>query len=81
MRTEVEVLGFCCRLFSKFYSRKMQELNETGLHNLSALFLVLAQTVDLDEAVRCVVKTQVSILLCTVLQINEYMLINYSCIE
>jgi hypothetical protein len=37
------------RLFSKFYSRKMQELNENGLCNVTSLFIVLAHVTDLQD--------------------------------
>jgi hypothetical protein len=37
------------RLFSKFYSRKMQELNESGLCNVTWLFIVLAHVTDLQD--------------------------------
>jgi len=40
-----------CRLFSKFYSRKMQELNEAGLNNVTVLFVVLAHVTDLQDTV------------------------------
>ncbi|XP_033118529.1 protein MMS22-like isoform X2 [Anneissia japonica] len=38
------------RLYSKFHSRSMQELNNNGLSHFISLFLVLAQTVDLSDA-------------------------------
>ncbi|XP_025098839.1 protein MMS22-like isoform X2 [Pomacea canaliculata] len=37
------------RFYSKFHQRRMQDLTETGLHNLTCLFLVLALCVDPEE--------------------------------
>lgn len=39
------------RFYSKFHQRRMQDLTETGLHNLTCLFLVLALCVDPEEVV------------------------------
>uniref|UniRef100_A0A665UNA8 Protein MMS22-like n=1 Tax=Echeneis naucrates TaxID=173247 RepID=A0A665UNA8_ECHNA len=37
------------RIYSKFSSRKMQELSETGLNNFLLLFLVVAHQVELED--------------------------------
>ncbi|KAK7494297.1 hypothetical protein BaRGS_00014400 [Batillaria attramentaria] len=37
------------RFYSKFHQRRMQELTETGLHNLACLFLTLGLCVDAEE--------------------------------
>nr|XP_046256246.1 protein MMS22-like [Scatophagus argus]XP_046256247.1 protein MMS22-like [Scatophagus argus]XP_046256248.1 protein MMS22-like [Scatophagus argus] len=37
------------RIYSKFSSKKMQELSETGLMNFLLLFLVVARQVDLED--------------------------------
>lgn len=38
-----------CRLYSKFSSKKMQELSEAGLMNFLLLFLVVARQVELED--------------------------------
>ncbi|CAN8017827.1 unnamed protein product [Ixodes persulcatus] len=40
------------RIYSKFHTKKMQELTEMGLQNCSLLFLVLALSVELEEVVK-----------------------------
>ncbi|XP_070189222.1 protein MMS22-like [Littorina saxatilis] len=40
------------RFFSKFHQRRMQELGETGLHNMTCLFLTVALCVDAEEIAR-----------------------------
>jgi len=43
--------GICFRFYSKFHSRRMQELSETGLNNLTTLFLSLTYVVSLQDLV------------------------------
>ncbi|XP_076467169.1 protein MMS22-like [Babylonia areolata] len=40
------------RFFSKFHQRRMQELQETGLHNMTCLFLTVAVCVDTEEVAK-----------------------------
>ncbi|KAM7292757.1 protein MMS22-like [Ixodes scapularis] len=40
------------RIYSKFHTKKMQELTEMGLQNCSLLFLVLALSVEVEEVVK-----------------------------
>lgn len=40
------------RITSKFSAPKLLALNETGIHNLSSLFMTLALTTNLSESVR-----------------------------
>ncbi|XP_048577943.1 protein MMS22-like isoform X1 [Nematostella vectensis] len=37
------------RFYSKFHKRRMEELNETGLHNFISLFLTLSSVADLED--------------------------------
>jgi len=42
----------CARIYSKFHAKRVQELLEGGLYNLTCLLLTLALTADLHDVVR-----------------------------
>jgi len=41
-----------CRIYSKFHKRRIQELSEVGLYNLTSLFITIGMTADLEDVVR-----------------------------
>lgn len=43
------MLAYVFRIYSKFSSKKMQELSEAGLINFLLLFLVVARQVELED--------------------------------
>ncbi|EDO38736.1 predicted protein, partial [Nematostella vectensis] len=46
------------RFYSKFHKRRMEELNETGLHNFISLFLTLSSVADLEDVVSGLIHTR-----------------------
>jgi len=50
-RAPIEHVCLHSRIYSRFHVRRVQELGEAGLYNLTCLFILLALTADIENVV------------------------------